>query len=307
MMHGEPQTLLLVEDNPGDVRLIREALTAANSMQFTFAHVERLSAAITRLGEEQFAAVLLDLSLPDSQGFETIRKVQTCAPQVPIVVLTELNDEELAIKAVHEGAQDYLIKREVESHTLMRALRHAIERHRLQRELRTSEERYRDLFENANDAIISFTLAGNITAVNGGLEAMLGWSRDELIEQPYRKVLTPASAVAMEERVHRALAGERSLVLPATVEIEAVRKDNNVVPIEIRDNILGDSQGQPVGVLVMARDISARKALEKQRAEFLTMLTHDIKNPLTALIGFADYLLGEIGKNDSAKRDEVPR
>src|SRR5262249_51726978 len=305
MIQDEPQTLLLVEDNPGDARMIREALTAVNSVQFTFAHVERLSTAITRLREEQFAVVLLDLSLPDSWGFDTIRKVRTCAPQVPIVVLTELDDEEFAIKAVQKGAQDYLIKGQVESRTLARALRYAIERHRLQQELRTSEERYRNLFENASDAIVSFTLVGTITAVNGGLEAMLGWLRDELIEQHYRKILTPASAVVLETRVHRALAGERPPVLPAIVELEAVRKDGNVVPIEIRDNILGDPQGQPGGVFVMARDISARKALEQQRAEFLTMLTHDIKNPLTALLGYADYLLGEPGKRDPTKHDEV--
>ncbi len=306
MIHDELQTLLLVEDNPGDARVIREALTAVHSVQFTFVHVERLSDALARLGEEQFAVVLLDLSLPDSWGFDTIRQVQACAPQVPVVVLTGLNDEEFAIKAVQEGAQDYLIKGQFEPRSLIRTLRYAIERQRLRQELRVSEERYRNLFENASDAIVSFTPAGNITDVNRGLEVMLGWSRDELIEQHYRKILTPASAVVMEERVsHRALAGEQPAELPVIVELEAVRKDNTVVPIEIRDNMLDGPQGQPIGVLVMARDISARKALERQRTEFLAMLTHDIKNPLTALMGYTDYLFEETGRRDATKRDEA--
>jgi PAS domain S-box-containing protein len=305
MIHDEPQTLLLVEDNPGDARLIRDALVAASSAQFTCVQVERLSEALTRLAERQFAVVLLDLSLPDSWGVDTIKQVQACAPEVPIVVLTGLNDEEFAIKAVQEGAQDYLVKGQWESRTLIRALRYAVERQRLRQELRTSEERYRNLFENASDAIVSFTPAGNIIDVNRGLETMLGWTRAELIDQPYRKILTPTSAGVMEERVYRALAGEPSPALPDIVELEAVRRDTTVMPIEIRDDILSDPQGQPIGILVMARDISVRRALERQRAEFLAMLTHDIKNPLTALMGYADYLLEDTGKGDSAKRGEV--
>lgn len=305
MIPDEPQTLLLVEDSPTDARMIYEALTAAPSTQFTLVHVERLSVALARLGEEQFAVILLDLSLPDSLGFDTIRHVQARAPQVPIVVLTGLDNEELAIKAVQEGAQDYLVKGKVESRTLVRALRYAIERQRLRQELRASEERYRNLFENASDAIVSFTRAGTITDVNRGLETMLGWARDELIEQHYRKILTPASVVVMEARAHRALAGEPAPELPAIVELEAVRKDNSVVPIEIRDNILSNPQGQPIGVFVMARDISVRRALEQQRTEFLSMLTHDIKNPLSSLMGHVDYLLEETAKHDAMKRDEI--
>jgi len=305
MIQDEPQMLLLVEDNAGDARLIRDALTAPDSTQFTCVHVERLSDALARLAEEQFAVILLDLSLPDSLGFETIKQVLAYAPQVPIVVLTGLNDEEFAVKAVQEGAQDYLVKGQFEPRTLIRTLRYAIERQRLRQELRASEERYRSIFENASDAIVSFTPAGQITDVNRGLEAMLGWTRDELIEQHYRKILSPTSATAMEERLQLVLAGEPSPALHDIVELEAMRKDNSVVAIEIRDNILSDPLGQPTGVLVMARDISARKALERQRAEFLAMLTHDIKNPLTSLMGYTDYLLENDGKLDAAKRAEV--
>ncbi len=305
MIHDEAQSLLLVEDNPGDARLIRDALLATSPTQFTCVQVERMRDALKQLAEEQFAVVLLDLSLPDSTGFDTIRQIQACAPDVPIVVFTGLNDEEFALKAVQEGAQDYLIKGQVDPRTLIRTLRHAIERQRLRQEVRASEARYRNLFENASDAIFSFTPAGTITDVNRGLETMLGWTRDELIEQHYEKLLTPPSAVVLEQRVQRALAGEPATALHTSVELEAVRKDGNVVPIEIRDDILHNPQGRPAGILVMARDISARRALERQRAEFLAMLTHDIKNPLTSLMGYTDYLLERTGKLDAVKRDEV--
>lgn len=305
MLQRELQPLLLIEDNPAEARLIREALVAIDPMQFQLVHVDRLSAACSQLAETQFAVILLDLTLPDSWGLDTLTQVRTYAAQTPIVVLTGFSDGEQAVKAVQEGAQDYLIKGEVDPHTLMRSLRYAIERQRLRQEIRTSEERYRNLFENASDAILSFTLAGVITDVNRGLETLLGWSRDELIEQHYRSILTPDSAVMMEERVQYALA--RAAASPAIIELEAVRKDYSIVPIEIRDNMLVNVQGQPTGVLIMARDISARKALEQQRTEFLAMLTHDIKNPVTAIMGYSDYLLDETGRSETTRRDEVAR
>ena len=303
MLHPQPQALLLVEDNPAEARLIREVLIAIDPLQFDLVHVDSLRAACRQLAETPFTVILLDLTLPDSWGLDTLTQMKTYAAQTPIVVLTGLNDEELAVKAVQEGAQDYLIKGEADPRSLMRALRYAIERQRLQREVKASEERYRNLFENASDAILSFTLTGAITEVNRGLEVLLGWSRDELIGQHYRKLFTPESAAIMEERVQQALT--RSSMFPAIIELEAVHKDYSIVPIEIRDNLLANLQEHPTGVLIMARDISARRALERQRAEFLAMLTHDIKNPITAIMGYADYLLEETGRSAAARRDEV--
>lgn len=305
MLHDESQQVLLVEDNPADAHIIRAALEATPSARFTLVHVERLNEALTRLAEERFAAVLLDLSLPDSWGFATISRVQECAPEVPIVILTGLDDEELAVKAVQEGAQDYLVKGQLGSSMLMRALRYAIERHRLRAAVRASEERYRNLFENASDAIVSFSLKGIVTDVNRGLELMLGWPREELIDQHYHKLLTPASVLIAEERMRQAKAKEQPPTLPATIELETVRKDGGIVPVEARDNVLCNQQGKPIGVLILARDISTRKALERQRLEFLAMLTHDIKNPLSVLMGYADYLLDQATERDAAKRDEV--
>lgn len=305
MTHDEPQMLLLVEDNPADVHLISTALSYADSQQFTLVHVERLSVALSWLEKKQFAVILLDLSLPDSWGLDTIKQIQPHAPHVPVVVMTGSDDEELAIKALQEGAQDYLVKGQVEAHTLMRALRYAIERHRLREELQASEKRYYNLFENASDALLSFTLEGIVTDVNHQLEALVGYSREEIIKQHYSKLFTSASTTMIEERLRCVPTEEHDSHLSPIMELEVVRKDNVAVPVEVRDNILNDAQGQPIGVFVMARDISARKALEQQRAEFLAMLTHDIKNPLTALIGYTDYLLATTAKGDFSKHGEV--
>jgi two-component system NtrC family sensor kinase len=127
-MGNEPIKVLLVEDNPGDADLIRLALAEVAPAPFQLTHVERLGAARQRLREERFDVVLLDLALPDSLGLDTLVGVQSQAPTVPIVVLSDLADETLAMWAVQAGAQDYLVKRQVGHHLLARALRYAIER-----------------------------------------------------------------------------------------------------------------------------------------------------------------------------------
>jgi diguanylate cyclase (GGDEF)-like protein len=127
--------LLLVEDNPGDAVLVREMLRGALAEGFEFVHAARLSDACARLEEGGTACVLLDLSLPDAHGLEAVTRVQSTTPDVPIVVLTGLDDERLALNAVQEGAQDYLIKGRVDDHLISRSIRYAIERKRAEVEL----------------------------------------------------------------------------------------------------------------------------------------------------------------------------
>src|SRR5262249_48334562 len=139
MTHDALQSILLVEDNPGDARIIQNALEGQLSGQWKVVCVERLSEAIAQLTTHDYAAMLLDLSLPDRDGFESIKRVQSEASQVPIIVLTGLDDEEFAVKAVQEGAQDYLVKGQIVSSAIIRTVRYAIERHRLRQALHASE------------------------------------------------------------------------------------------------------------------------------------------------------------------------
>jgi Flp pilus assembly CpaE family ATPase len=119
----------MVEDNPGDARLIEELLKEAPSVRFDTVRVERLADALDKLGKQHFDVVLLDLRLPDSQGIETFIAVRDKAPQATVVVLTGLYDETLAVSAVANGAQDYLVKGHLEGDELARAIRYAIARH----------------------------------------------------------------------------------------------------------------------------------------------------------------------------------
>jgi two-component system, cell cycle response regulator len=127
----QPTRVLLVEDNPGDARLVREALHDGAPDQFKVQVADSLQHALASLGPgvEEVDVILLDLSLPDSQGLETYRAIHARDPEVPVLVLSGLNDESVALKAVNEGAQDFLRKSKVDSELLPRAIRYAIERH----------------------------------------------------------------------------------------------------------------------------------------------------------------------------------
>lgn len=135
--------ILLIEDNEDDAILIREMLAEKKDLGIELEWVDRLSRGLTELVSGKIDLVLLDLSLPDSRGLETLYKVQGQTPDVPIVVLTGLDDEAMANQAVRRGAQDYLVKGRLDSYLLVRAARYAVERKQAERALRESEAKLR--------------------------------------------------------------------------------------------------------------------------------------------------------------------
>jgi signal transduction histidine kinase len=160
-------SVLLVEDNPGDARLIREMLAEGRDplhtgrQAFDLEWADRLSTGLERLAVGGIDVALLDLSLPDSQGLETFLKIHDQAPGVPVVVITGLDDETLAVQAVHEGAQDYLVKGQVTGNLLTRAIRYAIERKNI--------EAMKDQFVSS----LSHDLRTPLTAIKGYLDLLL--------------------------------------------------------------------------------------------------------------------------------------
>jgi signal transduction histidine kinase len=141
--------VLVVEDNAGDVRLLREMFSGERLGSFELTHLLRMSEAEIHLAKGGVDITLLDMGLPDGHGLETVRRAHAAAPGVPLIILTGLDDEALAAEAMTQGAQDYLIKGQIESRALPRALRHAIERHRMQTEtdlIRTHQIQFKDEF-----------------------------------------------------------------------------------------------------------------------------------------------------------------
>jgi len=129
--------ILLVEDNESYARLIVKMLIERHNIAFNVQYTDTLAKAMEKLEKEQIEVIILDLILPDAQGLESFETIQKQNPEIPIVVLTAVADEEIAVKAVHEGAQDYLIKGSVEPDLLIRSLRYAIERQKMQMSLKS--------------------------------------------------------------------------------------------------------------------------------------------------------------------------
>jgi len=128
--------VLLIEDRPEYAKLLRDILGEESNLLFHIECAAKLETGLKRLAKGNTDLVLLDLSLPDSDGMETFTRVQSQAPSLPIVVFTGLNDEKLAIETLRKGAQDYVVKGELDGKILTRALRYAMERHRMQQAIR---------------------------------------------------------------------------------------------------------------------------------------------------------------------------
>lgn len=191
-MQTELLKILLVEDNPGDVRLLQEAMAETELVEFELEHADRLSEALTRLEGETFDLILLDLMLPDSMGFETLTCIREADSTVPVIVLTVIADESLAVEAVQQGAQDYLVKGEISSRMLVWGIRYAIER---QRQVLALEQELRALARLARPP------QATITAQSFGLKPLsesLPATFNELVEQYILQL-----ELALEQRVYK--------------------------------------------------------------------------------------------------------
>ena len=267
-MPSRPIDLLLVEDNPADARLLVESLKDAPPYVFTVTHVPRLRDAVDALARAPFNVIALDLTLPDSTGLETVARVQAAAPGVPIVVLTGLQDEALALEAVRQGVQDYLVKGQCESGLAARALRYAVERRRAEAALHESEERFRALSDATSDPVVLHE-DGRVVEVNQAFVRTFGYSAEEVVgRNAMALIATPDSLRAMEQHVRSGSEAPYEAVLR--------RKDGSTLVAEIRGR-LATYKGRPVRV-ASAHDVTQRKeaeeAVRRSERKLRTVLEH---------------------------------
>lgn len=291
-MDGKPLKVLLVEDNPADARLIRELLVDTRATYtappvFELLHVNRMAAALAYLENIDFDVALVDLSLPDSQGLKTFITIRDAAPEIAVVVLSGLKDENVAVQAMQHGAQDYLSKWEIDTGVLVRSLRYAVERHRLWLELEkkklaleASEARRRAIIENNADGIIIVNKGGIVRFVNPAARRILNRNEDELLGKAF----------------------ELPLVTGDTAELSVSRRNGSLAAVEMRlveteweGEAVYQASLRDVSEHKQARAMISEKAAELQDHnaaldEFNHTMAHQVQGLLSQMIGYASFV-----------------
>jgi diguanylate cyclase (GGDEF)-like protein/PAS domain S-box-containing protein len=274
--------VLLVEDNPGDARLLREMFNEQGSSDTDVTIVQSLCEAEAFLAKHATDIILLDLGLPDAQGLEVVRRAHAAAPRVPLVVLTGLDDETLAAQALQEGAQDYLVKSQIDTYGttrgLLRALRYSIERKILEDALFVEKERAQVTLNSIGDAVACTDSSGNVTFLNVVAAKLTGWSWQEAAGRPMTEVfriLDTTNREVIPNPTDRTARGNQ--VVPLRENSILIRRDGFEIPIEDSIAPIHDGQGQPAGAVIVFRDVSVARAMALQMAhsaqhDFLTGL-----------------------------------
>lgn len=255
-------SILLIEDNPGDARLIRELLRDAEA-PFRLEHKDRLSDGIERFTEGGIQAVLLDLSLPDSQGLETLSRMHSQVVGAPILVLTGLDDETLGLEAVQQGAQDYLVKGQIDGELLVRSIRYAIERTQIEQDLRREQEFLKAVLGNVASVIVACDADGVLTFF------------DRATQELYR-VPVPPEEWAQHFGLY--MADGKTLMRMEDVPLFQAFQGKSILNVEMVTAPIGavsrtylasgqpmlDASGQKMGAVVAMHDITERKTFEEQ-------------------------------------------
>jgi diguanylate cyclase (GGDEF)-like protein/PAS domain S-box-containing protein len=272
------KVLLLVEDNPGDARLLREMFNEQGSHNTELIHVECVSEAEKYLASYAVDIIVLDLGLPDAEGMGAVRRTHIAAPRVPLVVLTGLDDELVAAQALQEGAQDYLIKGQIDARGLLRSLRYAVERKIAEEALFLEKERAQVTLNSIGDAVVCTDISGNISFLNLIAEKMTGWPSEEAAGRPMAEVFRILDATTLEtipSPMELAVSQDRTVHLPPNCIL--IRRGGYEIPIEGSASPIHDREGQVTGAVIVFSDVSAARAMARQmihsaQHDFLTGL-----------------------------------
>ncbi|OKH88269.1 response regulator [Thalassospira sp. TSL5-1] len=287
--------ILLVEDNPGDAFLVQTLLEEAGET-FDIEHRTSLAGAMELLSapsqEKWFDVVLLDLTLPDSSGVQTISRIRDADSRVPIVVLTGHKDEELAFDALQHGAEDYLTKEFPDGRMIRRSIRYAIERSRSEQALKESEERYRKLVELAPE-LIAVLSGEKISYVNRQGLSILGFDDPDTVTGiSIFDLLLPDSHEIAQEHIDRYARGYNGR---ADFVVLCRRTDGVSVELEV-SAMAFTHEGAPA-MLIVAEDVTEKRKIERQLVqtsklatlgEMAASVAHEMNQPLNVIRMAAD-------------------
>ena len=282
----EALNVLLVEDNKGDAVLLQDMLMGVSGMdRFSLSWADRLGKALDRLKKMPFDAVLLDLTLPDSRGLATLDTMHQAAPSVPIIVVTGAEDEALAIQAIRQGAQEYLVKGTLSPRGIARTIRYAIDRRRVEENLREAQRREmaaeaeaaaartaRDTIAALVEGVLLLDMKGRIVSMNPAMERLCGIAAAGVLGRHLTDFLPalvpPGELPPLREAFQSLFEGRLPEVVPFTIR-PAAGGDIPVVPAPA---FIRGADGQAVSIVVTFRDISAltraREALEASERKY---------------------------------------
>jgi PAS domain S-box-containing protein len=250
---------------------------------------------------------MLDLTLPDAEGLTTLLRMHNHAPAVPIVVLTGLDDEALAVRAVREGAQDYLVKGQFTGQLLVRAMRYATERKHAIEALQKSNETRRAVIETSPLAIYALDLEGNVKSWNSAAERIFGYTEEQVLNKRL-PIVAPGDERTFLNRLTEAAAGN----LLVGHEERRYRSNGEPIEVSIWNAQLRNATGAVTGIVEAVADNSERKRLEEQFRQAQKMeavgrlaggIAHDFNNLLTVIAGYCQMLLNRIPPDDPMSED----
>lgn len=259
-----PIRVLLVEDDEDDERLIREMLAEA-PVRFEIEKVSRLTAALEKLGRDSIDVVLADLSLPDSQGIATFRQLYRHPSRAPILVLSGLDDEAMALRTVEEGAQDYLVKGRFDSPLLVRSIRYAMKRAATELALEDERNLLRSVIDNVPDSIYVKDADGRYLLGNTAHAQQLG------IRSPEDIVGHTSADFFAPEVAHGFAADDQRVLVSGTAIVnrhEFVGEGRALKWLSTTKVPLRDARGRIIGIVGLGRDITARKQAEEELARY---------------------------------------
>jgi diguanylate cyclase (GGDEF)-like protein/PAS domain S-box-containing protein len=266
--------VLLVEDNPADAKLVREALTDTRFGPFHIEWVRNLSDGLNRLGKGGIEAVLADLRLPDSEGIETLDRLVLAAPRVPILVISGLDDEGIALRTIQHGARDYVAKGHLDSYTLSRSLRNMIDRKKAEDTLFDEKERAQVTLNSIGDAVLCTDSSGNVTFMNIVAEQLTGWSREEASGHPLGDVFQILDRVTRQPvRNPMDMAVSQNKTVSLTPNCVVVRRDGHESAIEDSAAPIHDRDGHGTGAVIVFHDVSAARIMSLEMAH---LAQHDV-------------------------------
>ncbi len=270
--------VLLVEDNPGDVFLLREMVEREPFSRFRVSHhADQLASALEVLKAGEADLVLLDLTLPDSHGLETFSLAHAAAPLVPIIVLSGIDDENMALQTVHLGAQEYLVKGRIDGYLLHRAMRYAIERARSERDLARERELFQTLFDNVPDLIYFKDCESRFLRVNRATARLFGVERpEEIYGKCDADFFNPEKAAETRNDELQVMAtGEPMFNKIEFEDASALAEKAWVLTTKLP---LRDRDGQVIGTCGISREITKLKEMEEQLASERNLLRSVIDN-----------------------------